>query len=98
MQAKDVINKLNLGTAKQVLNAEPQSPMTTLMLGLMQEVIDRLGDSIDKWDARASNRLKQSMVTVNQSKQGTISIAISANFLEISTPVTEYFLAKYPAS
>lgn len=80
MRAADVISKLNLGTAKQVLSAEPNSPMEALLMGLLQEVTDRIGNSIDKWDVKASNRLKQSVTPVSDSKPGVISVAVQANF------------------
>lgn len=80
MRAAEVVNKLNLGTSKQVIAAEPGSPLALLVQGLQQEVIDRITKSIDKWDVKASNRLKQSIVTVDDSKPGVISIGITANF------------------
>jgi hypothetical protein len=50
------------------------------LIGLNQEVIDRLNKSIEKHDVRASNRLKQSILSVDESKPGVVALAISAEF------------------
>lgn len=76
----DVVNKMNLGVSKKTIEGTADSPLQALLIGLHQEIIDRLNKSIDKWDARASNRLKQSMVTVDNSKDGVLSVGISAEF------------------
>lgn len=75
--AKDIVNSMNLGTAKQTLSGEVSSPLHDLLIGLHQEIIDRLTESHDKYGLSASNRLKQSMVTVDQSEPGTIRVAVS---------------------
>lgn len=80
MQVSDIVNKLNIGTSKASLGAENNSPLHLLLIGLQQEVLDRLNKSAEKYDVSASNRLKQSMVTVDESKSGVVSVAISANF------------------
>lgn len=80
MQVGDVVNSLNLGVSRKTLAGETNSPLHTLLIGLNQEIIDRLNDSIQKYDAIASNRLKQSIITVDESESGTISVAISAEF------------------
>lgn len=80
MRASDVINKLNLGTSKQVLSAQQSSPLNILVTGLHQEIIDMLHGRMDKYDISASNRLKQSIVTLDDSKAGVISVNIQANF------------------
>lgn len=79
MRASDVINKLNLGTSKDALNGNAGSPLDILLLGLHQEIIDRLGTSLVKYDAVASNRLKQSLSTVELSTQGVLSVGIEAD-------------------
>jgi hypothetical protein len=79
-RTSDIIRKMNLGTSKQVLSAEDNSPMEILLIGLHQEIINRLKTSLDKYDISASNRLKQSMLTVDESSPGAVGVAISANF------------------
>jgi hypothetical protein len=80
MSVTDIVNKMNLGTAKASLQSEPNSPLHIMLLGIHQEVVDRLGKSVEKHGAVASNRLKQSIVTVDQSKSGNVTIGVTANF------------------
>jgi hypothetical protein len=80
MNVKDIVQNMNLGVSRQTIAGEPNSQLHSLMEGLMQEVIDRLNTSIEKYDARASNRLKQSIISMDESENGDISIAISAEF------------------
>jgi hypothetical protein len=76
----EVINSLNLGVSRKAIAAEVNSPLHALLIGLNQEIIDRLNASIQGYDAIASNRLKQSIITVDETEPGTISVAISAEF------------------
>ncbi len=78
--AASIISRLNLGTAKSTIKAALGSPLNTLILGVHQEVIDKLGAKLVEYDAVASNRLKQSMVTVDASTPGKVDIALSADF------------------
>ena len=80
MQVSDVVNKMGLGVSKKALAGEVNSPLHALLLGLNQEIIDRLTESVDKYNISASNRLKQSIVTVDSSQTGVLSVAISAEF------------------
>jgi len=80
MSVRDLVEKMNIGVSKRAINADLGSPMHTLVIGLNQEVIDRLGKSIERYDISASNRLKQSIVTVDQSQKGTIIVAVQADF------------------
>jgi hypothetical protein len=80
MRTSDVIKNMNIGVSKQTIEGQENSPLHVLMMGLHQEIIDRLNDSITKYDAVASNRLKQSLVTVDQSSSGVISVGVSADF------------------
>jgi hypothetical protein len=80
MQVKDVVSKLNLGTAKQTLAGTKNSPLELLMLGLHQEIVDQLTASADSYGVSASNRLKQSIVTIDQSSEGVIGVGIEASF------------------
>lgn len=78
--AAEVISKLNLGNAKATIAASIGSPMNNLILGVHQEIIDKLGIKLVEYQAVASNRLKQSIVSVDESKPGVISVAMSADF------------------
>lgn len=71
---------MNLGTAKTTLQAQIGSPLNNLILGIHQEIIDRLGGKLREYDAVASNRLKQSIVSVDESAPGTVNVALSAEF------------------
>lgn len=75
-----IVKNMNLGVSKQTLSAEPNSPLHTLLIGVHQEIIDRLGESITKHGIIASNRLKQSMVTVDSTESGKIDVALSMEF------------------
>lgn len=77
---KDLVESMNIGVSRKAINADQGSPLHRLVLQLNQEVIDRLTKSIQDYGAIASNRLKQSIITVDESKDGTISIAIQADF------------------
>lgn len=78
--AAEIIGRLNLGNAKATLAASLGSPMNTLILGVHQEIIDRLGVKLVEYRAVASNRLKQSLVSIDESKPGVISVSLSAEF------------------
>lgn len=78
--AADIINKLNLGTSKATLAGSIGSPMHNLILGVQQEVINRLGSKLVEYKAVASNRLKQSIVSVDESTPGVVSVSLSAEF------------------
>jgi hypothetical protein len=80
MQVKDVVNSLKLGTARATLEGKADSPLAILLQGVHQEVVDQLGEQLERLDAVASNRLKQSLVTVDLSKDGEVSLAVSADF------------------
>ena len=79
-EVKDVISKMNLGVSRKTIAGETESPLHSLMEGLLQEVLDRLVKAIEKYDASASNRLKQSLMSMDESQDGNISIALSAEF------------------
>lgn len=76
----DAIAKLNIGTAKQTVTAAVGSPLNNLILGVHQEVIDRLTKKLQEYDAVASNRLKQSIVSMDNSIPGKVVLEMSAEF------------------
>lgn len=80
MGAKDIVNSLNLGVSRKALAGEVNSPLHALLIGLNQEIIDKLNESIQGYDAIASNRLKQSIIAIDESEPGVLSVAISAEF------------------
>ena len=80
MEVNDIVKSMNLGVSKKTLSGEVNSPLHTLLIGLHQEVIDRLTESVDKYNISASNRLKQSIVTVDASKTGVLEIGVNADF------------------
>lgn len=79
-KAADIINKLNLGTAKPTIAGDLGSPMNILLVGIHQEVIDSLNKSISKYNTIASNRLKQSIISIDHSVPGKITLEMSAEF------------------
>jgi hypothetical protein len=76
----DIVKKLNLGTSKAVIEGRANSPMQELLIGLHQEILDRLNKSMEKYDIRASNRLKQSIHSIDKSKDGALDVQMKANF------------------
>lgn len=73
----EIVRSMNLGVSKKTIEASVDSPLHALLIGVHQEVLDLLRASIDKYHIKASNRLKQSMVTVDQSQDGKIDLAVS---------------------
>jgi len=54
------LDSINVGTASAILNNTADSPLTKLLKDLMQGVIDEITANLDKYDANASRRLRQS--------------------------------------
>jgi hypothetical protein len=54
------LDSLNVGTASAILNNSGDTPLTKLIKDLMQGVIDEITANLDKYDANASRRLRQS--------------------------------------
>lgn len=81
LRESDVLNGLNLGTSKEVLQNNASSPLVDVLQLILQDVSDRLRASIDKHNISASNNLKQSIQVTNVQDNGTeLSIGISADF------------------
>lgn len=77
----DVLNNLNLGTSKEVLKNNASSPLVGVLQLILQDVSDRLRESIDKQGISASNNLKQSIqVTGVEDSGSALSIGISAAY------------------
>lgn len=76
-----LLNALTIGTSREVLTASPQSPLSKLLQGLAQDVVDQLTKRIEHYDIEGTNRLKQSIKpTKVQNKGGQIDIGITADF------------------
>jgi hypothetical protein len=81
MNEADAINALNFGTAKHVFHNSQESPLVTLLNGLAQDVTDKLGKSLDKYDANASYNLRQGIFPRNAFVNGSeVSVSIEADF------------------
>lgn len=77
----DALNRLNVGTSKDVLKNSVSSPIVDVLQLILQDVSDRLRESIDKQGISASNNLKQSIQVTGVEDNGTaLSIGISAAF------------------
>jgi len=57
----DILNALNLGTSKAVVEGQPNSPLGQLLTTLANDVTKQLTDSMDSYNIRASNNLRQSI-------------------------------------
>jgi len=77
---KKIVDSMNLGVSRKTLEGSKDSPMHTLMIGIHQDILEQLGKSVEKYGASASNRLKQSMITVDKSADDKIDISVSMNF------------------
>lgn len=76
-----LISALNIGASKEVLKASPQSPLSKLLQGLTQDVIDQLTKRVEHYNIEGTNRLKQSIKpTKVENKGGQVDIAITADF------------------
>ena len=77
----DALNSLNLGTSKEVLKNGASSPLVGVLQLILQDVSDRLRESIDKQGISASNNLKQSIKVTGVEDNGSkLSIGISAAY------------------
>ena len=77
----EILAKLNLGTSKQVLEENPNSPLGELLTQLTNDVIIQLTKSLDKYNISASHNLRQSIVpTKVMVDDGNVAVAINADF------------------
>jgi len=80
-QEADIVARINLGSSSSVLNNSPDSPLAMLLKDMVQGVVDELGRSMGKYQIRASNNLKQTMIPTPPKIEGnTVSVSISAPF------------------
>lgn len=77
----DILNKLNLGTSKAVIEGQPNSPLGALLTTLANDVTKQLTESIDKHGISASSNLRQSIKPQSVKLDGdTVSVEIEADF------------------
>jgi len=76
-----IINSLNLGTSREVLEAEPGSPMDQLLVTLMEDVIEQLQQKLVDYNINTSRLgLSQSLVPSVTYKAGEVRVGLSAAF------------------
>jgi hypothetical protein len=82
MNEAQILDSLDLGMSKAVLENRPSSPMGDLLSGLAQEVIDQLKVSIDKYNiSTPSANLKQSLSASEAIIDGdAVTVNVSAAF------------------
>lgn len=70
----------DLGTAKDILEGDPSSPLANLLREMMQEVTDQLVDKLAQYDAVASGNLMQSIQpsATAEIEGDVLSVSISA--------------------
>lgn len=74
----DILGKLNLGTSKEVIANNPKSPLAKLLQEQIQDVIDQLTKSMDKYGISATDNLRQSLVPTNPIlDNNTVSVSVS---------------------
>lgn len=77
----DILNKLNLGTSKAVIEGQPNSPLGALLTTLANDVTKQLTESIDKHGISASSNLRQSIKPQSVKLDGdVVSVSIEADF------------------
>lgn len=73
-----ILGKLNLGTSKEVISNNPKSPLAKLLQEQIQDVIDQLTKSMDKYGISATDNLRQSLVPTNPTlNESTLSVSVS---------------------
>ena len=76
-----IINSLNLGTSREVLDARAGSPLDQLLAFLMDEVIQRLQQKLVDYNINTSRLgLSQSLVPSVTNDAGQVRVALSAEF------------------
>jgi hypothetical protein len=77
----DILNGLNVGNAKDVLNGESNSPLGNLLVKLNQAIIDDLQQSIQARDINASRNLSQGITPSDVIINGNeVEVNISMDF------------------
>lgn len=82
MSEGDIINSLNLGTSKAILENSPSSPLSKLLQELIQDVIEKLKASLVEHNVNTSSQgLSQSVKPTEVKIEGdSVEIGISMEF------------------
>lgn len=76
-----IVNSLNIGKAKQVIEGQTKSPLSSLLQSLANEVVQMLATRLTEYDAVASNNLVQSIqLDKLELKGSTLSLGIKSDF------------------
>jgi hypothetical protein len=75
-----ILTALNLGSSKKVLEGATDSPLTKLLNGLTQDVVDSLRSSASKYDIQASTFNQEIKPTSVKLDGSVLSVGISAPF------------------
>ncbi len=77
----EILRRLDLGASRAIIDNKPTSPLGDLLVGLSEEVIERLQDRLKFYDVNASGGLSQSLGVTEVNISGdVISVGISADF------------------
>jgi len=81
-EAEIIAKVSNLGTAKDILEGDPSSPLATLLQDLIQDVTDQLVQSLADYDVMASGNLMQSIKPTDAAylEGDVLSVHITAPF------------------
>ena len=78
----EILNQLNLGTSKAILDNKPQSALGQLLLSITEDIIVQLQNKIKEYNISTSSMgLSQSLApTEVKIENGVVSVGISADF------------------
>jgi len=78
----EILNKLNLGASKAILDNSPQSALGELLLGITNDIIVQLQDKLKEYNVNTSSMgLSQSLAPTEVNiGNGSVSVGISAEF------------------
>lgn len=81
MSESSIINSLNLGSSRDILENKPDSPLGKLLTELTEDVIKQLQERLVARDINASLGLSQSIIPTDVSiNGGSVSVGISMDF------------------
>ncbi len=78
----EILNQLNLGASKAVLENRPNSLLGKLLEGLAQEVVDKLKESIDKKGISTPSAGLRQSINITEATLGEdgVTVGVSASF------------------
>lgn len=81
MSESSILNSLNLGNSKDILENKPDSPLGVLLTELTEDVIKQLQQRLVDRDINASLGLSQSIIPTDVTLEGnSVSVGISMDF------------------